>query len=69
MRLAMPILLLWGKNARFTPLEHARAFRQLNSRTDLRVFDCGGLPQDELPDEFVRVVGSWLRATIQPRMS
>ena len=23
MRLAMPILLLWGKNARFTPLEHA----------------------------------------------
>lgn len=69
MRLAMPILLLWGKNARFTPLEHARAFRQLNPRTDLRVFDCGGLPQDELPDEFVNVVGSWLRSTIQPRMS
>ena len=69
MRLAMPILLLWGKNARFTPLEHARAFRQLNPRTDLRVFDCGGLPQDELPDEFVSVVGSWLRSTIQPRMS
>jgi pimeloyl-ACP methyl ester carboxylesterase len=68
MRLTLPILLLWGKNARFTPLEHARAFRQLNPRTDLRVFDCGGLPQDELPDEFVRVVGSWLRSTIQPRM-
>lgn len=69
MRLTMPILLLWGKNARFTPLEHARAFRQLNPRTDLRVFDCGSLPQDELPDEFVRVTDAWLRSTIRPRMS
>ena len=68
MRLAMPILLLWGKNARFTPLEHARAFRQLNPRTDLRVFDSGGLPQDEVPEEFVRVVESWLRSTIHPRL-
>jgi pimeloyl-ACP methyl ester carboxylesterase len=69
MRLALPVLLLWGKNARFTPLEHARAFRQLNARTDLRVFDCGALPQDELPAEFVRVVDAWLRTTIRPRMS
>ena len=69
MRLTMPILLLWGKNARFTPLEHARAFRQLNPRTDLRVFDCGSLPQDELPDEFVRVVETWLRSPIRPHMS
>lgn len=69
MRLTMPILLLWGKNARFTPLEHARAFRQLNHRTDLRVFDCGGLPQDELPGEFVRVAESWLRSPARPQLS
>jgi pimeloyl-ACP methyl ester carboxylesterase len=69
MRLTMPILLLWGKNARFTPLEHARAFRQLNSRTDLRVFECGALPQDELPAEFTRAVDSWLRAPIRPQLS
>lgn len=68
-RLAMPILLLWGKNARFTPLEHARAFRQLNARTDLRVFDTGALPQDERPDEFVHVVESWLHSTIRPQLS
>jgi pimeloyl-ACP methyl ester carboxylesterase len=69
MRLTMPILLLWGKNARFTPLEHARAFRQLNPRTDLRVFECGALPQDELPDEFARVVENWLRSPIRPQLS
>ncbi len=69
MRLTMPILLLWGKNARFTPLEHARAFRQLNPRAEMRVFDCGGLPQDELPDEFVRVVDAWLRSPIRPQLS
>ena len=60
--LRVPILLLWGKNASFTPLEHARAFRQLNPRADLRVFDCGSLPQDEVPDEFVREVSAWLEA-------
>lgn len=60
--LRVPILLLWGKSAAFTPLEHARAFRQANPRTDLRVFDCGSLPQDEVPEEFVREVSTWLAA-------
>ena len=60
--LKQPILLCWGKDARFTPLENAGAFREGNPRAELRVFDCGALPQDELPDEFVREVGSWLRA-------
>jgi pimeloyl-ACP methyl ester carboxylesterase len=58
--LKQPILLCWGKDARFSPLENARAFREANPRAELRVFDCGGLPQDELPDEFVREVGGWL---------
>lgn len=61
-QLRVPVLLLWGKNATFTPLEHARAFRQLNPRADLRVFDCGSLPQDEVPEEFVREVSAWLEA-------
>jgi pimeloyl-ACP methyl ester carboxylesterase len=58
--LRMPILLLWGKNATFPPLEHARAFRQSNPHADLRVFDCGSLPQDEVAEEFVAEVVSWL---------
>jgi pimeloyl-ACP methyl ester carboxylesterase len=69
MRLTMPILLLWGKNSRFTPLEHARAFRQLNPRTDLRVFESGALPQDELPGEFINAVESWLRSATRPQLS
>lgn len=60
--LKQPILLCWGKDARFSPLEHARAFRQANPRAELRVFDCGGLPQDELPGEFASEVREWLLA-------
>jgi pimeloyl-ACP methyl ester carboxylesterase len=60
--LKQPLLLCWGKDARFTPLEQARAFRQENPRAELRVFDCGGLPQDELPEEFAREVTRWLLA-------
>lgn len=60
--LKQPILLCWGKDARFSPLENARAFRQSNARAELRVFDCGGLPQDELPEEFAHEVGDWLLA-------
>ena len=61
--LKQPIMLCWGKEARFTPLENAGAFRHANPQVELRVFDCGALPQDELPQEFAREVTSWLRAT------
>jgi pimeloyl-ACP methyl ester carboxylesterase len=60
--LRQPILLIWGKDARLTPLGQARAFREANTGAELRVFDCGALPQDELPEEFAREVTSWLRA-------
>jgi pimeloyl-ACP methyl ester carboxylesterase len=60
--LRLPILLLWGKNATSAPLERARAFRLTNPAADLRTFDCGSLPQDEVPDEFVREVSAWLEA-------
>lgn len=62
--LKQPILLLWGKDARMNPLQHARAFRQTNPRAEVRVFDCGALPQEELPEEFVREVTVWLETPI-----
>jgi pimeloyl-ACP methyl ester carboxylesterase len=61
--LRQPLLLVWGKDARTTPLEQARAFRQSNPRAEIRVFDSGALPQDEMPDEFVSEVSAWLRAS------
>jgi pimeloyl-ACP methyl ester carboxylesterase len=68
--LEQPILLAWGKDARIAPLEQVRAFRQANPRAELLVFDCGALPQDERPDDFVRETRLWLRAgshTRRPR--
>ena len=65
--LKQPILLCWGKDARFSPLENARAFRQSNAHAELRVFDCGGLPQDELPEEFAHEVVDWLLAPSHSR--
>lgn len=60
--LKQPILLCWGKDARFAPLETAGAFREANPRAELRVFDCGGLPQVELPAELAASVAEWVRA-------
>jgi pimeloyl-ACP methyl ester carboxylesterase len=65
--LKMPILLVWGQHARFTPLEHARAFRQANPRAETRVYDCGDLPQEEKAAEFARDVAAWLLAPIRSR--
>jgi pimeloyl-ACP methyl ester carboxylesterase len=60
--LRQPILLAWGKDARIAPLGQARAFREANAGTELRVFDSGARPQDEMPEEFAREVALWLRA-------
>ncbi len=65
--LKMPILLVWGQHARFTPLEQARAFRQANPRAETRVYDCGDLPQEEKASEFARDVAAWLLAPIRSR--
>jgi pimeloyl-ACP methyl ester carboxylesterase len=60
--LTQPILLVWGKAARRTPLEQARAFRQANARADIRVLTAGDRPHEDVPDEFTRAVRAWLRA-------
>lgn len=62
--LKRPILLCWGKDAKMSPLQNARAFRQANPHTELRVFDCGALPQDEVAEEFAADVSAWLKAPI-----
>jgi pimeloyl-ACP methyl ester carboxylesterase len=65
--LRQPILLVWGKNARPQPLERSTAFRHSNPRAELCVLDCGAVPQDELPGEFVREVGAWVAAPLRSR--
>ena len=65
--LKLPILLVWGKDARIAPLEQVRAFRQSNPRAELSVLNCGALPQDEAADDFVREVLAWVRAGSRTR--
>jgi pimeloyl-ACP methyl ester carboxylesterase len=65
--LKQPVMLLWGKSARIQPLERAKAFRDANPSAELRVLDCGALPQDELPDEFVENVAAWVRSPSRTR--
>jgi pimeloyl-ACP methyl ester carboxylesterase len=65
--LKQPILLVWGRDAKLQPLERAGAFREANPRAEQSVLDCGSLPQDERPAEFVEEVGSWLRIPIRSR--
>ncbi|MGO8946077.1 MAG: alpha/beta fold hydrolase [Ktedonobacterales bacterium] len=60
-RIRQPILLCWGKDSRLTPLENAYSFRSANAHADLRIFDCGSIPQDEVPDEFTNEVKEWMR--------
>jgi len=61
--LDMPVLLLWGKQAGFTPFEHAQVFCEANARAALRAFDSGSLPQDERAEDFVREINAWLNVT------
>jgi pimeloyl-ACP methyl ester carboxylesterase len=65
-RLRHPILLCWGKDSPLSPLENVHAFRRDNIHAELRIFDCGSMPQDEAPEEFVDEVRQWKRATSTP---
>lgn len=51
--LQMPVLLVWGDEAAYTPVSNAAAFLAANPRADLKVFaECGSLPQEEHPERF-----------------
>lgn len=55
--LKMPILLVWGREARTTPLRQADAFLERNAHATLQVLNgCSMLAQDERPDEFNALV-------------
>jgi len=62
--LRMPTLLLWGRQDRFVPVDHALALQRLLHRSRLHVIeDCGHCPQLELPD----VVGAMLEEFLAAR--
>ena len=60
-RIRVPTLVVWGKEDRLLPLEHARAFQQAIPGAALAVLPgCGHVPPLDRPDEFVRAVSGFL---------
>lgn len=57
-----PTLILWGEEAKVTPVIQAEAFLQSNPRSDLRIFEKAALlPHDERPETFNQVVHGFLQ--------
>lgn len=61
--LKIPVQLIWGGNDPLFPLAHAARAHALIERSKLAVIDgCGHTPQSERPEEFNRVLNTFLRA-------
>jgi pimeloyl-ACP methyl ester carboxylesterase len=60
-RLEQRVLLVWGKEARLTPVTDAAAFLATNPGAELEEIGAAGiLPHDEQPEQFANVVGAWV---------
>ncbi|HEV2880527.1 MAG TPA: alpha/beta hydrolase [Pyrinomonadaceae bacterium] len=61
-RITQPTLLVWGAHDRDVPLHYGQRLRELIAGARLFVFpDCGHLPQEERPQEFVALVAGFCR--------
>jgi pimeloyl-ACP methyl ester carboxylesterase len=59
-RITQPTLLVWGALDRDVPLPYGEQLHELIARSRLHVFpDCGHLPQEERPAEFVSLVAGF----------
>ena len=64
-RLEIPILLCWGHQDRFVPVELAAGFVRLNPKIQYVEFDnAGHCLQDECPDRFNPILQKWLLETV-----
>jgi pimeloyl-ACP methyl ester carboxylesterase len=60
-RLEQRVLMVWGKEARITPLRDAAAFLATNPGAELQEIGAAGiLPHDEQPEQTANVVREWL---------
>ena len=62
-----PLLVVWGRQAKVTPVEDARAFYERNPNTRLRIFEESGmLPHDEEAPAFNTAVTEFLKTEKLP---
>lgn len=60
-RIAVPTLIVWGKNDAIVPVAHAYTAAERIRNATLHIFEsCGHLPQIEKKDEFNRIVTEFL---------
>ena len=65
---AVPTLLVWGKDDRITPVEVAERFHQLIPGSELAfITNCGHAPMLEHPEVFAHIVREWLEETAPRR--
>ncbi len=56
-RIQVPTMILWGDSDKVFPLPYGHAYNELIPGSELRIVaDCGHLPHQEKPDEFIAAV-------------
>ena len=68
--LQRPVMIVWGRQSKVTPIEDARAFYEQNPNARLRIFEESGmLPHDEEAPAFNAAVMEFLNTvTLPPRL-
>lgn len=60
--LARPVLVAWGREARWATVDQSAAFRSMNANARLRVFDrCGILVHDECAEELAQALKEYFK--------
>lgn len=60
-RLEQRVLIVWGREAKLTPVTDAPAFLATNPAAELQALSQAGiLPHDEQPQQFANIVSAWL---------
>ena len=68
-QLSQNVLLVWGREAKITPLSDAPAFLATNPGAELQeVSPAGILPHDEQPEQFANLVGAWLQRIAESKL-
>lgn len=63
-RIRQPTLLIWGEDDRDIPLRHGYHLHATIPNARLMVFNnCGHLPQEERPQEFVQLVADFMKSS------
>lgn len=68
-QLSQNVLLVWGREAKITPITDAAAFIATNPGAELQeISPAGILPHDEQPEQFANLVGGWLERISEARV-